>query len=57
MTLRKSTDKLDVGMKEQEAVVEELQSKVAENKEASKELGKALDNLEVATDKVEEEKG
>jgi hypothetical protein len=44
-------------MKGEGVEMAKLQSNLAENKEASKELEKSLENLEAATKKVEGNKG
>jgi uncharacterized coiled-coil protein SlyX len=57
MNPEERTDKLNAKLKKQESEIEKLQSNVAENKEATKELKKSLENLESVTKKVEEDKG
>jgi uncharacterized coiled-coil protein SlyX len=56
MNPEERADNLDAELKEQEGELEKLQSSVAENKEASKELDKSLDELESATEKLADEK-
>jgi septal ring factor EnvC (AmiA/AmiB activator) len=57
MTPDDGTDKLDADLKAQDAVMAKLQSTIAENKEASGEIKKSLDNLDAATQKLEKEEG
>jgi hypothetical protein len=57
MTPEQKADKLDAELKDQEVAIAQLQSKVAENKEASEELNKSLEKLDDVTEKVEGEKG
>jgi hypothetical protein len=45
MDAEQSTDKLDDRLEEEGAALEKLQGSLAENKEASKELEKTLDEL------------
>jgi CheY-like chemotaxis protein len=56
MTPGQGTDKLDADLKAQDVAMVKLQSTVAENKEASEELKKALERLEGGTQKVKEGK-
>jgi uncharacterized coiled-coil protein SlyX len=51
------TDKIDAELKKQEAVMEELQAHVAENKEACEGLQKSLENLEAVTQRLVEKDG
>jgi uncharacterized coiled-coil protein SlyX len=57
MTPKQRADKLDAKLKDQEVELVELQSNVAENKEAGQELNKTLENLEAVTQKLEEKEG
>ena len=50
-------NKLDSELKEQDAVMETLHGTIADNKEASEELKKALVNLEGVAEKIEKEEG
>jgi methyl-accepting chemotaxis protein len=50
-------DKLDSKLKEQGAVVEKLHGGIAEYKEASEELKKALEKLDAAAEKIAKEQG
>lgn len=52
MTPESNTDDLDARLEEEGIAMTELRSNVAENKEASKELEKSLDELEAATQKL-----
>jgi hypothetical protein len=54
MDAEQSTDDLDARLEEEGTALAELQSSVAVNKEASKELEKSLDELEAATQKLTE---
>jgi hypothetical protein len=54
MTPDDGTDKLDADLRAQDAAMAKLQSTVAENKKASGEIKKSLDNLEAATEKLQE---
>jgi hypothetical protein len=56
MTPEERQKKLDAEIKEQDAAMARLQSSVAENKEASGEIKKSLDDLDAVTEKIEEEK-
>jgi phage shock protein A len=57
MTPEQKTDKLDSELKDQEVAMVKLRSNVAENKEASEDLKKSLENLEAVTEKLEKEGG
>jgi len=57
MTAEERAKKLKDEMKEQNIAMAKLESSVAENKKASGEIKKSLDNLEAVTEKIEEEKG
>jgi uncharacterized coiled-coil protein SlyX len=57
MTPEERMDKLDAELKGEEVAMEELQSNVAESKQAVEELKESLENLEEVTRKVEEENG
>ena len=51
------SDRLNSGLKEQDAVMETLHGTIADNKEASEGLKKALANLEGVAEKIEKEEG
>ena len=57
MKPEQSTDKLDARSAEEGVALASLRSSVAENKEASKELEKSLDELEAATKTLTEDNG
>ena len=57
MTPKKRTEKLDAELKDQADEMVKLQGNVAENKEATEELKKSLDDLDTATQKTEKEEG
>jgi hypothetical protein len=60
MELEKNTDSLDarlIRLKKEGTELTDLQSSVAENKEASAELEKSLDQLEATTKKLEDQSG